>query len=152
KYTYQEYLAMEANAEYKSEFYNGKIYAKSGATFTHSLIGTNTTSILGNALNGKDCLTFNSDLNIRIEAADANAYPDAFVICGPPEFDQGRKHVVTNPTLIVEVLSDGTAAWDRGGKFKRYRQIPSLKEYVLIEQEDIQVEVFRKNEIGFWVL
>ena len=152
KATFEEYLANEETAEFKSEFYAGEIYAMSGGTRNHSLIGANIVRELGNALMGKDCVVYNSDLKIRIEAADASAYPDATVICGTEECYEDRKDILVNPTLVLEVLSEGTAGWDRGGKFRRYEMLSSLKEYVVVEQNAPQVDVFRRNPQGLWVL
>lgn len=152
RYTFDEYLSQEETAEYKSEYYKGEIFAMSGGTAHHSLISTNMTREMGNALMGKDCFVFGSDLKIRIDAADAGVYPDGMVICGPLDYYQDRDDIIANPVVVVEVLSKSTAAWDRGGKFKHYRLLDSLKEYILIEQKVPQIDVFRKNEEGFWVL
>lgn len=152
RYTFEEYLKLGEDAEFKSEFYQGEIFAMSGGTGDHSLIGTNVTRELGNALMGKECLVYGSDLKIRIDAADAGVYPDGMVICGSREYYKDRLDVVMNPTAVIEVLSDGTAAWDRGGKFRQYRLIPSLKEYLVVEQKEAQIDVFRKNDQGLWVL
>ena len=143
---------MEEIAEYKSEYYGGEIYAMSGGTPEHSMITSNINRELGNALKGSNCFVFDSNLQVRIEAADQSVYPDVMVICGPRQAYQDRRHVVTNPTLVVEVLSESTAGYDRGLKFQSYGKLPSLQEYVLVEQVHPMVEIFRQNEQGLWVL
>ena len=152
KYTYEEYLTLEEQAEYKSEYYQGEIFAMSGGTPEHSLINSNVNRELGNSLKGSDCFVYDSNLKVRVEAADLGAYPDVLVICGPREQYKDRKDIVTNPTLVVEVLSDSTAAYDRGLKFQNYGLLPSLKEYMLVEQDFPLVEVFRRGENSLWVL
>ena len=151
RYTFQEYLDLEEKADLRSEYYQGEIFAISGGTDRHSLIGTNMTREMGNGLMDSECFVFGSDLKIRIEAADAGVYPDGMVICGPRDYYEDRTDIVTNPIAVVEVLSDSTAAWDRGGKFKQYRLLPTLQEYILIEQKSPQIEIFTKNKDGFWV-
>jgi len=152
RYTFDEYLELGKEAEFKSEFYQGEIFAMSAGTGDHSLIGTNVSRELGNALMGGECLVYGSDLKIRIDAADAGVYPDGMVICGPREYYKDRKDVIINPIVVIEVLSEGTAAWDRGGKFRQYRLLPSLQEYIVIEQKEAQIDIFRKNAKGLWVL
>ncbi len=152
RHTFAEYLALEEEAAYKSEFSNGEIFAMSGGTGDHSLIGAQCGAELISGLKGKDCWTFNSELMIRIDAADSAVYPDAMVICGPREYFEERKNVVTNPIVVVEILSDSTASYDRGGKFRKYELLPSLQEYVLIEQKEAQIEVFRRKSQGLWEL
>ncbi|MCB9230603.1 MAG: Uma2 family endonuclease [Bacteroidia bacterium] len=149
-YSFEEYLAREEQSDYKSEFYKGEIYAMSGGTGDHSLIGTNITRELGNALMGKDCFVYGSDLKIRIEEANAAVYPDGMIICGPRKYYKDRLDMITNPMVVIEVLSEGTAGWDRGGKFRQYTLLPSLREYVIVEQAEAQVDVFRKNDAGLW--
>lgn len=151
-YSFEEYLALDAVAEEKTEFYNGEIFDMSGGTRNHSIIGLNINAELRNALKGKDCNVSGNDLKIRIEAANASVFPDGLVICGAEMYYQDRKDIVTNPTVVIEVLSDSTAAWDYTGKFRQYQLLASLKEYVLIEQKEAQVDVFRKNEDGFWFI
>ena len=146
------YLKAEENADFKSEFYDGEIYAMSGGTRSHSLIATNLCREAGNQLKGKDCWVFNSDLKVRIEAADAAAYPDGMVICGETAYWEDRQDVVTNPVLVFEVLSKGTALWDRSGKFRRYEKLATLKEYVLVEQNEPQIDVYFRTQNGNWTL
>jgi Uma2 family endonuclease len=152
RYTFEEYLELEEKAEYKNEFYNGEVFAMSGGTRDHSLIAMNVGRELGNALIGKGCFVFGSDLMVRVDAADAGFYPDAMVICEKEKYVGDKNHAITNPTVIVEVLSDSTGAYDRGGKFRQYEMLPTLQEYVLVEQKEAQVDVFHRNDQGLWVL
>ncbi len=150
--TLEAYFEMEETAEYKSEFYQGEVFAMSGATINNELIRTNFVSEVSRALMDRDCTTFGSDLKIRIEAADANVYPDGMVICGDPNPYRDRNDIITNPQVVIEVLSDSTAAWDRGGKFRKYERLPSLREYILVEQDAPQVDLYRREGQGKWIL
>ncbi len=152
KFTFEEYLALEEKAANKSEYYQGDIFSIPSGTPEHSLISSNISREMGNALKGKPCLVYDSNLKVRIDAADVASYPDVLVICGEREHFADRKDIVTNPTLIVEVLSEGTAGYDRGTKFQNYGLLPSLQEYVLVEQSHPMVEVFQRNAQGLWVL
>ena len=150
--TPEEYLERERQAEYKSEYYNGEIFAMSGGTRNHSLLTSNAIAALHTALQGTDCLAFTSDLRVHIPASGLFTYPDVSVVCGPDELLDEQHDTLLNPVLIVEVLSRSTERYDRGRKFAFYRSIPSLREYVLVSQRQKLVEVFRKNEEGLWVL
>jgi len=152
--TPEEYLALERCADERHEFYHGEVFAVSGRTPDHSLIISNVNGELGNRQKGKPCRVYESNLRVRIPRTAHYAYPDASVICGEREFDplDSRKETVTNPALIVEVLSPSTEAWDRGGKFQSYRQIASLREYVLVSSDKPLVETFLRQENGSWSL
>lgn len=152
KYSLEEYLTREDQSEYKSEFYNGEIFDMSGGTIPHGLIGANVSRELGVALLDKDCSVFGGEVKVRIELANAFVYPDAMVVCGKVERFGDRPDAVTNPVIVVEVLSDSTGSWDRGGKFRQYELLPSVREYVLVEQKEAQIDVFRRDEKGFWLL
>lgn len=147
-YDREEYLAMEAVAEFKSEYYQGEIFAMTGGTAKHSLICVNLTHDLWEAVRNKPCLTFESNMKLDLAEVDAYVYPDIMVVCGPPEMSKYTTDAITNPILIVEVLSPGTESFDRGRKFEYYRTLPSLKEYVLVSQDRPRVEVyFRQSDI-----
>jgi Uma2 family endonuclease len=120
------------------------------ATEAHNLIVANVVAGLHAQLKGKPCRVYPSDLKVRIETDDIGAYPDAMVICGERQFYDDRRDVVTNPTLIVEVLSDYTEAYDRGDKFAHYRALPSLQIYLLLSQDRIQAELFLRQPDGSW--
>lgn len=147
--TVAEYLAMEATSLEKHEYHDGEIYAMAGGTPNHSLLANNAGRFIGNALSGKACRVFNSDLMLAMSESRF-VYPDLTVVCGKPEFYEVNSNAINNPTLIVEILSESTADYDRGGKFTRYRKIETLQEYVLIEQETVRVEVWHQLEKNVW--
>jgi Uma2 family endonuclease len=145
-YTAEEYLALERAADHKSEFNNGRIYAMAGASRSHVLITTNVVGGLVPRLRGQGCRTYSADMRVLIGPTGSYAYPDVAVVCGDAEFvDDGHQDVLTNPTLIVEVLSPSTEGYDRGAKFAHYRRLPSLREYVLIAQDRVSVERFARR-------
>lgn len=150
--TYTEFLILEERSIEKHEFSRGEILKRGGGSRNHALIGANWVRVLGNELSGLECTVFGSDLLVRIEEADAAFYPDAMVVCGKEVFHDQSKNAITNPKVVVEVLSPSTAAWDRGGKFRAYEKLASLQEYVLVEQDEAQIDFFRRNEDGFWQL
>jgi Uma2 family endonuclease len=147
-----EYLALERTAEFKSEFLGGELFAMAGGTLQHSLIATNLAGEFRNRLKGGRCLPFNSDLRIKVAPSGLLTYPDLSVICGPAEFVPGTNDTVLNPTVLVEVLSDSTEAYDRGTKFEHYRQIASLREYLLVNQKRPRIEQFIRQLDGRWLL
>ncbi|MEZ4888004.1 MAG: Uma2 family endonuclease [Chitinophagales bacterium] len=145
----EEYLAFEEKSEAKHEYENGQIFAMSGGTPNHAFIGSSTVSALRNALKakGSKCRVSGSELKIHIEKYNSFVYPDAMVICG--ELEMKGKDAIKNPLLIIEVLSESTASYDRGKKFKKYISLPSFVEYVLIEQDQPVVHAYhRKTEQG----
>jgi Uma2 family endonuclease len=144
----EDYLAAEALAVSKHEYLRGVVYAMSGGTPEHARLASTLTMILGTALRGKPCAVFSSDLRVRIETTDLFTYPDLTVVCGGLLTSPKDKNSVTNPTLIVEVLSPTSESYDRGAKMDHYRCIPSLKEYVLVNHDREQIEVYRKNDAG----
>lgn len=147
-----EYLEIERAAQFKSEFFQGEMFAMAGGTLQHSLIVTNLARQFGNRLEGGNCLPYNADLRLKIEATGLYTYPDLSVICGSPRFAEGTDDTVVNPTVLVEVLSDSTEAYDRGKKFEHYRQIPTLQEYLLVSQQAPQIEQFIRQADGRWLL
>ncbi len=151
-YEYEEYLSLEDESDIRSEYYDGEIYSMAGGTEEHSRIISNVIREVGNAIFDKDYSVFEGNLKVRIEEANSIVYPDAMVVCNPITYDKDRKDFICNPGIVVEVLSEGTAGYDRGGKFRKYQQLNSLKEYVLIEPKEAQVDVFRRNEQGLWIL
>jgi len=151
-YTYEAYLALEAESEIKYEFHDGMITAMAGGTPEHALIAGNFIGEVNNKLRkrAKPCGTFSSDVKIHIESTNRSYYPDATVVCGEFVKSKKDKNAITNPILILEVLSESTAAFDMGTKFAHYRQIPSLKEYVLISQDEAVVDTYYRTEDGTW--
>ncbi len=149
--TPEEYLALEEQAEYKSEYFAGKIFAMAGASYEHNSIVMNIISAAGPKVRDSKCRLHGLDLRLWIEEKDVFTYPDVMIICGEPEFYFDRNDTVTNPLIIIEVLSESTKNYDRGEKFEMYRAISTLREYVLIDQNRVHVERFVKTESG-WVL
>jgi Uma2 family endonuclease len=150
--TEAEYLEIERAAEFKSEFFDGEMFAMAGGTPEHSLIATNLAREFGNRLKGGPCVPYNSDLRIKVEITGLCTYPDLSVICGAPRLAEETKDTAVNPTVLVEVLSDATEAYDRGKKFEHFRQIPTLQEYLLVSQKDPRVEQFVRQPDGRWIL
>ena len=149
KYTPEEYLALEEKAEYRSEYENGEIIAMAGGSLNHARIVSNVDRAFGSKLN-KNCESLTTDVKVRVENYRKFYYPDVLVICGKPEFYQKRSDTISNPILIVEVLSDSTEAKDRGEKFAAYQTLESLQEYILVSQDKAKVEQFRRENDGSW--
>ncbi|MEM1118574.1 MAG: Uma2 family endonuclease [Bacteroidota bacterium] len=148
--TASEFFAWEAEQLDKHEFYHGEVFSMAGGTPEHALIGANAVANLAGRLRGGPCRVFSSDLAVELEPGGHYAYPDVTVVCGPVErSEQGP--AVTNPTVVVEVLSPSTAGWDRGGKAEAYRRIPSLQAIVFVATDRRQVEALAR-EGGRWVL
>jgi Uma2 family endonuclease len=148
----QEYLARERAATYRSEYFDGEMFAMAGGSPQHSLIKVNVTGELRARLKGAPCTPYDSDLRVQVSATGLYTYPDASVICGPLEFEDEHRDTVLNPTVVVEVLSESTEAYDRGKKFGHYRQIPTLREYLLVSQDEPRIERFLRNDDGTWTL
>lgn len=151
-YTHEEYLRIEERAKNKNEFYKGLIIPMAGAKATHNEISANIVATLKAAVRPlpKTYRIYTSDQKIRIEAEDTTVYPDALVICEKPEFWNGREDVIVNPFVIVEVLSKSTQNYDRGEKFMLYQRLPSLKEYIVVEQHIPLVESWYQLEENTW--
>ena len=150
KYTPEEYLALEEKAEYRSEYDNGEIIAMAGGSLNHARIISNLDRKFAGKI-GKDCESVTTEVKIRVEDYRKFYYPDVFIFCGKANFYQKRNDTITNPVLIVEVLSDSTEAKDRGEKMLAYRTLASLREYVLISQAKPIVEQFIKNADRDWI-
>ena len=148
----EEYFAFaDAQTEGKYEYRQGVVYARVGGTFNHSLITANTGTQLGNKLADSDCAVLSSDMRVRIAALEANRYPDVSVVCGEPAFFEGNTTTMTNPVLLVEVLSPSTSRVDYEEKLQEYTRIPSLRAYLLIAQDRPLVQSFQRNEEAQWV-
>jgi Uma2 family endonuclease len=132
--TYAEYLAFEEQSDEKHEFLDGELFATSGGTPDHGALAVAISAALSGALRGRPCRVHSSDVRVRVQATGLAAYPDVSVVCGKLETDAEAPHAITNPVLLVEVLSDSTEARDRGEKAAHYRHLPSLREYVLVSQ------------------
>ncbi len=150
-YTPEEYLALEEQSEERHEYYRGQIYAMSGASDSHNQIAGNMYMSLRQQLRAKPCRVYINDMRLLIKKSGLYTYPDVMAVCGKVEFIPGRTDTVTNPILVVEVLSDSTKDYDRTTKFTFYRQLASFREYMLIDQKRAYVEVFRRTESGLWM-
>ena len=152
RYTPEEYLALERSSETKHEYFNGEIFAMSGASSRHILIVTNLVTGFWSRLRQGACRVFSTDLRVKADTTGLYTYPDVVVLCGPPEFSDEQKDTLLNPALIIEVLSDSTKDYDRGGKFEQYRTIESFVEYLLVAQDRPHVEHYVRQTDGSWVL
>jgi Uma2 family endonuclease len=144
-YSIEEYLEIEKNSVEKYEYHEGEIFAMAGGTITHGLLSNNVSRSLGNAIisKGKSCRTYNSDVKIAV-SDEKYVYSDTFIVCGKTETFSEMPQAAKNPILIVEVLSDSTARYDREDKFQSYQSIESFQEYILVSQDKVLVEVFYK--------
>ena len=136
----KEYLELEAAAERKSEYYNGEMFLMAGGTREHARIIGNLTIELGVQLKGKPCFPYGTEMRLKVPVTGLYTYPDLMVLCEPEESDPEDRLSMTNPTVIIEVLSPTTEGYDRGKKFGHYLQIPSLRDYILVSQEEVRVD------------
>ncbi|WAR44477.1 Uma2 family endonuclease [Methylomonas rapida] len=150
RFNAEEYLTWEERQAEKHEFVAGEVFAMVGARQDHVVVSGNIFAGLKQGLRGTPCRAYISDLKLHVEAADAFFYPDVMVSCHPD--DLKNQHYISHPTLIVEVLSDTTAAYDRGGKFAAYRSLESLQEYVIVDIDARRVECFRRTADNDWLL
>jgi len=150
--TFAEYLALEARSETKHELVNGEIFAMAGGTVEHGRLAASVIGELRVALRGHPCSVLSSDVRVRVLATGLTTYPDASVVCGRLEVDAAERNTVTNPVVLVEVLSDSTEAYDRNDKLAHYRRIPSLRDYLLVSQHERRIEHYRRNDDGSWTL
>jgi Uma2 family endonuclease len=149
-YTYTEYLGFEASSNVKHEFLDGQIYAMAGGTPEHAALAAAAITLLGPQLRGGECRPYNSDLRVRTPSG-LTTYPDVTIVCGPRQVDAIDRLAITNPALIVEVLSRSTEEYDSGDKFEHYKTFPSLREYVLVSHRERSVEVRSRGEGGWRV-
>jgi len=147
-YTYAEYLALEASSNVKHEFLGGQIYAMAGGTPEHAALAAAVIGLLFPQLRDRGCRAYDADLRIRTRSGLAT-YPDVTVICGPTERDELDPQAVTNPALIIEVLSRSTEEYDAGDKFEHYKTLPSLRQYVLVSHREPSIEVWTLGEGGW---
>jgi Uma2 family endonuclease len=149
-YTWADYLALEASSNVKHEYLDGQIYAMAGGTPEHAALAAAVIGLLFPQLRNGPCRAHASDLRIKVPATGLATYPDVAVVCGPSERDPSDENAVTNPTLIVEVLSRSTEEYDRGDKFEHYKRLASLREYVLVSHRDHRVEVWTRAGGDGW--
>lgn len=148
---YADYLAMEEASGTKHEYVHGQVFAMAGGTPEHSRLAAALIREFGAALRGKPCNVFTSDARVRVESTNRSTYPDVTVVCGKVAPASDDPHAITNPVVIVEVLSDETEADDRGDKFAHYRRLPSLREYILVSERARRIETYRRDGAR-WIL
>jgi Uma2 family endonuclease len=149
-YTEEEYLRWEEDAPYKAEYVRGEIRAMSGGTDDHAAIIFSLSVALGNALKGRDCRGLSSDMKI-LTPRGTFRYPDVTVVCGPRHYHGRGRSAITNPLVVVEVLSDSTEATDQGEKLREYQMLDSLQHYLLVDQHEARIEMYtREKEDGHW--
>ena len=144
--TPEEYLTKERKASTKSEYRNGQIYAMPGASHEHNVIMGNTFAELHIQLRDRTCIVYPSDMRVKISSTGRYTYPDVVVVCDEPQFEDSHFDTLLNPTVLIEVLSPSTAAYDRGDKFAAYQKLDSLCEYVLISQDRVCVEHYLRQD------
>lgn len=150
-YTAEEYLALERSASIKSEFHDGQIFAMTGASREQNLVSGNIYRELSQQLKNRPCEAYVNDMRIKAAKARSYHYPDIAVVCSKPEFEDAHVDTLLNPTLLIEVLSASTEAYDRGGKFAHYRKIETLREYLLVMQDQPTIERYvRQGDV--WIL
>lgn len=149
---YAEYLELERTSDRKHEYLRGQVFAMAGGALEHGRLASRVNRLIGNALARQPCETFSSDAKVRIDETDLTTYPDVTVICGRIQRSSIDAEAATNPVVLVEVLSESSEAYDRGEKFAHYRRLPSLREYVLVAQDEPRLEVFRRTPAGTWEL
>jgi Uma2 family endonuclease len=152
RYTPEEYLAIEREAEFKNEYLDGEIIAMVGASEPHNLIVVNLVTELANQLKRRPCKIYASDMRVDLRERYLFAYPDVVVVCGDASFRIGEMDNLLNPTLIIEVLSKSTEGYDRGMKFIKYRRIESLQEYLLVAQDEPRIEQYIRQPSKEWLL
>ena len=150
-FTAEEYLTLERSAQTKSEFHDGQSYAMTGSNREHNLITFNIAGELRDQLKKRPCEAYINDMRVKSAEARSYHYPDIVVVCGTPQFEDAHVDTLLNPTLLIEVLSSSTEAYDRGGKFAHYRKISTLREYLLVAQDQPSIERYlRQGDV--WVL
>jgi Uma2 family endonuclease len=150
KLTPAEYLAIEKTAEFKSEFFNGEMFAMAGASRPHNRVKENLAIEIGSRLKGGACQSFSSDQRVLVNRTGLYTYPDLLIVCGEVESTGDDEDTITNPRVIVEVLSPSTERYDRTTKFDHYQQIPSVQEYILVAQDAARCERYVRQADGTW--
>jgi Uma2 family endonuclease len=146
----EDYLTFERKSEFRHEYYRGEIFQMSGASREHNVIVFNLANQIGSQLRGKNCEGYANDMRVFMPVTGLYTYPDVVVVCGEPEFLDGEFDTLLNPVVLIEVLSPSTADYDRGKKFWHYQSIESLREYLLIAQDEIKIEHLIKQADGRW--
>lgn len=149
-YNADQYLALEEDAEYRSQFYFGEIFAMAGASRRHNVASTNATASIHSQLKGRKREVYQNDMRVKVHP-DFYTYPDIVIVCGEPQIERRNGDNLLNPTVLIEVLSPSTEKFDRGDKFRFYRLMPSVKEYVLVSQDRVNVEHYFRQEDNSWL-
>jgi Uma2 family endonuclease len=150
--TEEEYIEFEAASARKHEYYQGEVFALTGGTEPHNLLSGNAYASLHAQLRRRPCRVYNSDQRVKVLTTGLHTYPDVTIVCGQSQFIESSRLTITNPTVIIEVLSPSTERYDRGMKFQHYRTIPSFQDYILIAQDEHRIEHFTRQENGIWLL
>jgi Uma2 family endonuclease len=150
--TETEYLSFERESQERHEYYKGEIYLMSGASFKHNIIEDNLRVLLGSFLKGKKCRSFGSNLRVHVPKNTLYTYPDILIVCDKPEFVDGEFDTLLNPAVLIEILSPSTGNYDRGAKFDLYREIETLREYILIDSVATHCIHYAKNTDSTWIL
>jgi Uma2 family endonuclease len=150
--TEADYLSRESTSDVRHEYADGLVYAMAGGTLRHAAITANVARALGNALVGKPCVVMSSDARIHVAETRLYTYPDITVLCGPAQTAEADRHALTNPTLVVEVLSESTEAHDRGAKAAHYRRLRELRAYLFVSSDGRLLELYERSEQGRWIL
>ncbi|MCX6359458.1 MAG: Uma2 family endonuclease [Armatimonadetes bacterium] len=151
RWTDAEYLAFERASDVRHEYLDGIVYGMSGGSVAHALLTAQLTAEVGLRLRGKPCRPYSADLRVHNAETGAYTYPDLTIVCGEPRVLDEQRDTLLNPTVVVEVLSPSTEAYDRSRKFAHYRRIPSLRDYILVSQEAPIIEVFSRREGDTWL-
>jgi Uma2 family endonuclease len=150
--TLEEYLEIERKAEYKSEYCDGEMFAMAGAGENHNQLVMNLAIGLGSQFRSRPCRVYSNDMRVRVVATGLYTYPDVVVVCGERRYLDERRDTLLNPSLLIEVLSPSTEAYDRGRKFESYRSIESLSEYLLVASDRVHVDLYTRQPDGRWLL
>lgn len=148
----QDYLAWERQQETRHEWFDGEIFAMTGASREHNLMCVNIAASLHAQLRGQPCEVYTNDMRVKVRETGMYTYPDIVAACGQPEFEDAAVDTLLNPVLIIEVLSDSTERYDRGAKFAHYRNLPSLEDYLLVAQTECRVEHYCRQDVNQWLL
>ncbi len=152
RHTPEEYLESERQAATKNEYLAGEIHALAGASERHNLIAINAAYLLVGQLKGRPCKTYSNDMRVKVDFSGLYTYPDVVVVCGKPQFEDRNLDTLLNPTVLIEVLSESTAAYDRGSKAEHYRTLATLSDYLLIDQNTVHIEHFQRQTEEQWLL
>ncbi len=149
--TEEGYLARERVATHKSEYFQGDVYAMAGASEEHNTIVANLLYLLVGQLKGRPCKAYGSDMRVKVQRTGLYTYPDVVVVCGKAAFGDEKQDTILNPTILIEVLSPSTGAYDRGKKWDHYRTLDSLTDYLLVAQDEAKIEHFERHSDEQWL-